>query len=303
MRARQPGRHQPGGRPPSRDFEWIAWRRRVNEWVAFGAPLALVLGLALAGGGFELEQRHVAGIAAWGLVILLLVFGAAPERPPARWFYLSAGSIAALALLSGVSSIWSGSAERSIIEADRVLTYLGFFIAAWLIAKTDQTRQRFAEGLAVGAATIAVLAVTSRLLPHVLSVGDATEGGPRLSYPLGYWNADGAMFGIAFALLLWMSRCASFRALRWISVAAMPATALALYFTYSRGGLLSAVVGLACLLALSHDRLWYLATASAALLCTLPAILATQAREDLANNVPGDALVHEGLQVYWILLA
>ena len=128
-----------------------------------------------------------------------------------------------------------------MIEADRVLVYLGFFLAAFLIAQTDERRQRFAEGLAIAVALVALLGLGSRLLPHVLEVAEArSAAGPRLRYPLGYWNANGAIFGIAVALLLWTSRrarlerrCAGSRSRR------CPAVLLALYFTYSRGGLLA----------------------------------------------------------------
>ena len=49
---------------------------------------------------------------------------------------------------------------------------------------------------------------------------------------------------------------------------------LALYLTYSRGGLLSLLVAGGCLLALSHDRLWLLATLAIGALGALPALLA-----------------------------
>ncbi len=87
-----------------------------------------------------------------------------------------------------------------MIEADRVLVYLGFFLAAFLIAQTDQRRQRFAEGIAIALVAIAFLALTSRLLPHVLA-SKQLGNGPRLRYPLGYWNADGIVFGMAAALI------------------------------------------------------------------------------------------------------
>ncbi len=150
--------------------------------------------------------------------------------------------------------------ELSFIEADRELVYLGFFLAAFLIAQTDQRRQRFAEGLAIAVTLVALLGLASRLLPHVLEVSDSLGSGPRMRYPLGYWNANGAMFGIAVALLLWTSRRAAWTALRWASVAAMPAVLLALYFTYSRGGLLSLLIAAGVTIALSRDRLWMLAT-------------------------------------------
>ena len=79
-----------------------------------------------------------------------------------------------------------------MIEADRVLVYLGFFLAAFLIAQTDESRQRFAEGIAIGVDDRGrSLGLASRLLPHVVEVSEGLGSGPRLRYPLGYWNANG----------------------------------------------------------------------------------------------------------------
>lgn len=281
----------------------FAWRARLEETAALIAPLALIGGLALSGGGFALGARHVAGLAVWLLVVGLLAFGAASRAMLGRPFYLAAGSIGGLALLSALSSLWSGSIELSVIEADRVLVYLSFFLAAFLIAQTDQRRQRFAEGLAISLASIALLALTSRLLPHLLE-GSATLGtGPRLRYPLGYWNANGLAFGIGIALLLWMSRRSSWVALRWLAVATTPALLLALYFTFSRGGLLSLFVAAGCLIALSHDRLWMLATLAIGALGALPAMLAVQGRTSLTYNLNTQTTVDQGQSVLLVLLA
>jgi O-antigen ligase len=259
--------------------------------------------LALAGGGFDVSSRHIAGLAVWLVVVALLVFGAGSAAKLGRPLYWAGGLIVGLSLLCAISSLWSGSVELSVIEADRNLVYLGFFLAAFLIAQTDERRQRFAEGLAIAAAFVALLGLGSRLLPHVLNVADSLGTGPRLRYPLGYWNANGAIFGIGVALLLWTSRRAASAALRWLSVAAIPASLLALYFTYSRGGLLSLLVASGCLIALSRDRLWLLATLAIGALGALPAVLAVQARDSLANNIANQAAVDQGVTVLLILLA
>lgn len=266
------------------------------------APVALVVGLALAGGGFDVTARHIAGLAAWLTVVALLVFGAAGGAKLERPLYWTGGLIVGLALLSAISSFWSGSVELSAIEADRVLTYLGFFLAAFLIAQTDERRQRFAEGLAIAAALVALLGLGSRLLPHVISTAESLGSGSRLRYPLGYWNANGAAAGIGVALLLWTSRRGTWAALRWASVAAIPALLLALYFTYSRGGLLALLVACGCLIALSRDRLWLLATLAIGALGTLPAVLAVQARSDLANDYATQATVDQGVTVLLVLV-
>jgi O-Antigen ligase len=247
-------------------------------------------------------DRHVAGLAIWLVVVALLVLGGASQARLARPFYWAAGLIGGLSLLSAMSSLWSGSVELSAIEADRVLVYLGTFLAAFLIAQTNQRRQRFAEGLTIALALVALLGLASRLLPHVLEVSDSLGSGARLVYPLGYWNANGAMFGIGAGLLLWSSRQSAWNALRWLSVAVLPAVLLALYFTYSRGGLLALVVAVGCTIALSRDRLWLLATLGVGALGALPAVLAVQARRSLADNVANQATVDQGVTVLAILL-
>lgn len=267
------------------------------------APIVLIGGLALAGGGFDVSDRHIAGLAVWLVVVALLVFGAGSSVKLERPLYWAGGLIVCLSLLCAISSLWSGSVELSVIEADRVAVYLGFFLAAVLIAQTDERRQRFAEGLVIVAALIAILGITSRLLPHVLYVGSSLGAGPRLNYPLGYWNANGALLGIGITLLLWGSRRATSSALRWFSTAAIPISLLALYLTYSRGGLLAAVVACACLIALSRDRLWLLATLAAGILGALPAVLAVQAREELALNLGEATARAQGVTVTLILLA
>ncbi|HEX5989496.1 MAG TPA: O-antigen ligase family protein [Solirubrobacterales bacterium] len=262
-----------------------------------------MLGLLLGGGGYFLTERHIAGLAVWLVLAALLALGAAGKANLGRPFYWATGLLGGLALFSAFSSLWSGSMELSVIEADRVLVYLGFFLAAFLIAQTDQRRQRFAEGIAIALIGAAVLALASRLLPHVFELGAGPGSGPRLGYPFGYWNANGLAFGIGAALCLWLSRRSLTPALRWTAVGALPVLLLALYFTYSRGGLLSLLIACGCLMVLSHDRLWLLGTLAIGALGTLPAVLAVQARRSLADNFPDQAAVDQGVTVLLVLLA
>jgi O-antigen ligase len=261
------------------------------------APVVLILGLALAGGGFDLSSRHLAGLGTWLVVVGLLALGVAGRARLGRPFYWASGLILGLALLSAISSLWSGSVELSVTEADRVLVYLGFFLAAFLIAQTDRRAQRFAEGVAIALALVAFAALASRLLPHFLSVGPELGTGPRLRYPLGYWNSDGLVFGIGIAMALWLSRRSLTAALRWFAVAALPVLLLALYLTYSRGGLLALLVAGGCLLALSHDRLWLLATLAIGAIGALPALLAVQDRRGIADFFEEPGTVDQGVTV------
>jgi O-antigen ligase len=280
-----------------------AFRARLEESAAFLAPLALLVGLALGGGGFSVTSRHIAGLAIWILVAALLALGAASRATVRRPFYWASGLILGLALFSAISSLWSGSVELSVTEADRVLVYLGVFVAAFLVAQTNKRAQRCAEGLAIGLAIVALLGLASRLLPHVLSVGEGLDTGARLRYPLGYWNANAMACGLGAALLLWTNRSSPTAALRWIAVGALPLVMLTLYFTYSRGGVLALAIACGGLIVLSRDRLWLTAVLAAAGLGALPAILAAQARRALADNVSGPEVVGQGVTVTLILVA
>ena len=237
------------------------------------------------------------------VVVALILLGTASRATLARPVYWAVGLIAGFSLLSAMSSLWSGSAELSVVEADRVLIYLGFFLAAFLIAQTEKGRQRFAEGLPISLTLVALLGLVSRLLPDLLEVGDSFLTTARLAYPLGYWNANGAAFGIGAALLLWTSRRATWDGLRWLSAAALPMVLLALYFTYSRGGLLTLAIAIGTTIALSRDRFWLLATLAIGAIGALPAVLAVQARRSLADNLGNQAAVDQGVTALLILAA
>src|SRR6201996_9033116 len=209
----------------------LAFRARLEESAAFLGPVALIGGLALAGGGYELSDRHIAGLIVWLVVVALLVLGIAGRAILAKPFYWASGLILGLAIWSAISSLWSGSVELSVAEADRVLVYLGVFVAAFLVAQTDQRRQRFGEGIAIALAGVVLLSLATRLLPEVFALSAEKVNGSRLKYPLSYWNAIGLFCAMATLMLLWMTRRSLVPWLRWFSAAAIPPIFLALYFT------------------------------------------------------------------------
>ncbi|MBS1894207.1 MAG: O-antigen ligase family protein [Actinobacteria bacterium] len=257
----------------------------------------------MTGGGFSLSSRHIAGLVVWLLVVGLLVLGVAGRALLAKPFYWASGLLLGFAIWSALSSLWSGSVELSVTEADRVLMYLGVFLAAFLLAQTNQRRQRFGEGIAIALTLLAILALATRLLPFLFDLPFDESKGTRLQYPLGYWNGDAILFSFAAALCVWMSRRSLTTALRWFSIAALPAVLLALYFTHSRGGILTMVIGVGTLVVLSRDRLWYLATLLIAVVFTMPAVLAIQSYPELRYNFLFAPIEGQGLKAGAILLA
>ena len=174
--------------------------------------------------------------------------------------------------------------------------YLGVFLAAFLLAQTNQRRQRFGEGIAIALAGVAILALATRLLPHVFNLSfEETQRLPppiparlleRRRDPLLVRRRDAALDEPPLAA----------RRLRWISVGALPAVLLALYFTHSRGGILTLLVAAGTLIVLSRDRLWYLGTLLIAAVLTLPAVVAIHSYDELSNNFDFPGIVDQGLK-------
>ncbi|HEX5720327.1 MAG TPA: DUF5935 domain-containing protein, partial [Thermoanaerobaculia bacterium] len=93
---------------------------------------------------------------------------------------------------------------------------------------------------------------------------------------------------------------------RWVRITAASMAALCvptILFTFSRGGLLALAVCTGCLIALSADRLWLLATLAIGAIGALPAVLAVQDRWELTENAAVSATADQGLTVFLILLA
>src|ERR1700742_4898499 len=158
----------------------LAFRARLEESAAFLAPIALIGALALTGGGFSLSSRHIAGLVIWLLVVVLLAFGVAGRMFLAKPFYWASGLLLGFAIWSAISSLWSGSVELSVPEADRVVVYLGLFVATFLLAQTNQRRQRFGEGIAIAITGVFLLSLATRLLPHVFDLSTEKINGSRL---------------------------------------------------------------------------------------------------------------------------
>src|SRR6185312_415368 len=165
----------------------------------------------------------------------------------------------------------------------------------FLIAQTDQRRQRFAEGIAIGLITVSLVALASRLLPFVFNLSQETAGGSRLRWPLGYWNALGLFMAMAGTLSLWMARRSLIAALRWAAAALLPAIVVGLYVTYSRGGIGTFVIGAIVVMVLSHDRLWILGTVLAGAIGALPAIFYIHGHFQIAEVAQRGDLAGQGV--------
>ena len=180
---------------------------------------------------------------------------------------------------------WTASDGRTMAELARVLGYAGIAVLA-LASLNRDTFRAAAAGLSLAALGIAAIAVASRLAPGTFPA--ATEVASqfrtdRLDFPLDYWNAVGAWGAMSMAIGLAWSAHARFALTRALALASVPVAALAVYLSYSRGGVVGTATALVAVLALSRNRWTAFAHAIAAGAGAGVAILVVRSNPQIAD--------------------
>jgi O-antigen ligase len=243
----------------------IAWDAVVTWVLCFG----LVAYLGIKGGGYDPLVHDQVGIGVWWVLLIGVLVGALPRVGPSRLAMVALGMLAAFVVWNAMSLIWSESYERTAAELARALTYLGVF-ALVICVRAPREPRRLVAAVASAIVLISILALLSRLHPAWFPASaDQTadflaDSRERLSYPLNYWNALGALIAVGLPLVLQLAVGAKTILVRALAAAAIPAMALAIFFTLSRASIGAAAVAIAVYIAVSDDRVPKLLTLLAA---------------------------------------
>jgi O-Antigen ligase len=206
-----------------------------------------------AGGFFPGTTALICVVFALGLVLRITV----AERPWEGWslgLALAAGAMALLAAWILASAEWSDAPGRAIVEFDRALLYALAVVVFGLFRSRAGDLSLLLRWLAGVLCLICIVALATRLLPGTFPTSRAIAN-DRLTFPLTYWNAMGILGALALVLSLHVSASAREPAYaRVLAAAAAPAAAATLYFTFSRGGIAAAAIGLAIYVVLGHPR-------------------------------------------------
>jgi O-Antigen ligase len=232
----------------------------------------LIAAALFAGGGSTYGPLAGIGgaavVAAAGAVALTL-FALLP------WPTLGRVEVACLSLLAGLvvwigfSVLWSVTPDRSWEYFNRGLVYLAFAVIGLYIAATVPGALRVvAGGLTVLLAAVIAWALAGKVVPALFPDAGRIA---RLRDPIGYWNGLALLTAMALPLgLSYTVRREHAREVRIGAVVLLYAAAIALLLTYSRGGVLAALVVVAAFLALSAQRLEVVA---ALLVSLVPAVV------------------------------
>lgn len=232
--------------------------------------------LAMRGGGYELTARAEVGLIVWWLVAVLGGLGVLPAGRPGRSSLVTLGAMAALAAWTAIAIVWSPSAERGMVEVERVLT-LGGILALAVLATPPRHARALLWGVAAAIVAVAAIGILSQLRKGWFpDYGTAEDlGGQvliRLSYPIRNWNGLAEMFAMGGALLVGLGAVA--RHPRWAALACggIPLLVVGSYLTLSRTGVGCALLALIVVLALHPLRRQVAAIAFVGVIAGMPAV-------------------------------
>ena len=274
-----------------RRLDWQA----VSTWLlGFG----LVVYLGLKGGGYDPLVHDQIGIAVWWVLIATVVAGALPRRRPGVLAWVTIGLLTAFAAWTMLSLGWTESSDRTFADGARVISYLGVLVLA-VFAHGRRSARRMIAAVGAGIAFLAIVALLSRLHPAWFPEAAQTDeflgnSEDRLSFPLNYWNGLGALIAMGLPAVLQVATCAKTIHVRAVAAAAIPALALTLFFTLSRGGIAAAALGVGVFLALTSDRLPKALAAIVGGVGGAILVLAADQREALQSGLLNSAAENQG---------
>jgi hypothetical protein len=226
----------------------------MQRWLLAGGATILIAGptlLAFFSGAFFDRPRIVAAMVAWGLVALAALL--APQLVPRA----TAGrvAVAGLFLLSAwtaLSIAWAPLGARAEDDLQRIVLYLGAFIAATALLRGPAVRRWLEPALTLGTLVIVLYGLSERLLPGLVELDRSRTAAGRLEQPLSYWNAFGLVAALGLVLVIRVAGDPErTRAVRGAAAAAGVPIGLGLYLSFGRGALAAAGVGMLVLLALA----------------------------------------------------
>ena len=219
--------------------------------------------LCFASGAFFPGAVGVGVLLLTGTLALRLAAVRQPLVGVGRLFAVAIAAMTAVAVWTLISSAWSHSPARAVLEFDRSVLYLLALVAGGLLISTPArlvVALRFAFGALV---VLCACALTTRVAPDVWHTSPKIAA-DRLSYPLTYWNGLGLV--AVLATLLGVHFASSAReplAMRLLGAASVPITATTLFFTFSRGPMAAGLLALVVYVLAARPRSFGLAALTA----------------------------------------
>ena len=215
------------------------------------AGVLLAASLLFGGGSSEGPVAWIGGAAVLAAAAAgcAALWGVLPVPAIGREGLACAGLAAAFVAWNAVTILWSSAPDRSWGYFNRGLVYLAFGVVGAFVGSA--VAPRIVAWLVGGLVTVTCLwALAGKAIPALYEDYGRLA---RLRSPVGYWNALALVAAFGIPIALWAATRHS-RRVRAGAVVALYALLVALVLTYSRGGILAALVAIAAWFALSRER-------------------------------------------------
>jgi O-antigen ligase len=243
------------------------------------------------------SQSRIFWIGVPAAVVAAIGWAWRPPRLP-LWGSVFFCSLAAFVVWQGVSIAWSIQPSRSWDYTNRGLVYFAFAAVGALVAGTPL--RRFAAAACVLLGALFIWALAAKVIPGLYPDYERLA---RLRYPIGYWNELGLLAAASVPLGLWAVGPRHDRRARVGGALLLYAALVATVLTFSRVGIVLAVVAALVWLWLDRDRLaalgplalaWIVGAVVAGIALLLPGIS--------SDGQPHHARVRDGLVFGAVLL-
>jgi len=217
-------------------------------------PAVLIVFFAFNGGGFFPFAPAVTAVFVALVLLVRVLFADDPFEGFGRLVLVAIGLFALYAGWVFLSQTWSHAPGRAYTETSRSLLYLLILVLFGSLARTNDRLRWMVRAIVAGITVVCVCGLITRILPHVWPITPNIVNN-RLGYPITYWNTLGllAALGIVLALHLTSSLHEPV-SVRLAAAAAIPVLATTLLFTFSRGAIGAAVIGLVFYMAIGRPR-------------------------------------------------
>ncbi|MEX0817406.1 MAG: O-antigen ligase family protein [Gaiellales bacterium] len=209
--------------------------------------LSVVVAAVVQGGGSSDESVPWIGAAAFALAAGGWTFAGLGLLPRPRLDGVAGGTLALTAAFvtwNGLTIAWSILPDRSWDYFNRGLVYVAVLAGACLVGALPRAPVRAAYALAGVIAVALGWALAGKVFPALYEDGGRIA---RLRAPVEYWNALALLFAMGLPVALWLAR-------RSLAPVFLFALVVGLLLTYSRSGLVAAVLAVSLWLAFDSRR-------------------------------------------------
>ena len=221
---------------------------RTRKWLgaaSVAVPAGLLLFLAFRAGGFFPGTHALVALIVLVALVLRMTIADHPLAGFTPALTVAAAATAGLAVWMLVSGSWSGAPGRATLEYGRALVYLLPLVLLGSVPREPGALRWVVRWLALAILAVCAAGLITRLAPDVWRVAPSAAT-DRLSYPLTYWNGLAVTGAVGLVLLVGLTTSLREpRTIRVAAAAACPVVVATIYFTFSRGGILAGLIGIA----------------------------------------------------------